>query len=340
MTMYATPHMRGSMQTLRRFACIAVLSLCLALVAAPHTTAQALPSVGGTSLELTPATPAPSTSFTVRVNAYNYDIDRARITWSVDGVIREDAANQREITLVAPALGTPMTIRTAVTEPSGATHTTTHAFTPSVVELVVEGDTRTPHFYQGRTLPSEGSTVRLVAFPSLYTASGQLLEAETLLYTWRVGSQVAKSGLGATILETTMPRSGALEVVVTVEAAGSSARHMTGTRIDPAEPVVHFYEDNPLYGLSRVALPKEFTLLAPELSVRAEPYFASRTLFTNARLEWKLDGRPVENPNADPTTLTLRGAGGAGSARVEFSVRNLSALLQAARGSFLIYFTE
>ena len=111
-------------------------------------------------------------------------------------------------------------------------------------------------------------------------------------------------------------------------------------RITPTEPKNLFYEDNPLHGLAQNALPAEFTLLEDEISVRAEPYFVSQDIFTNATYDWTIGGVAVANPNADPQVLTLRKTGGAGSALVGFSIRNLSSLLQAASSAFTVYFEK
>lgn len=322
-----------------RRGCFALL--CLVVLATPLAlTAQITPSIEETTLTFSPETPAPGETFTARVEAYSYDMSRTAIRWSIDGVGRPEFNDREAVELVAPALGRPLVVRVAVTEQDGGVHTASRRSAPSTVELIVEGATRVPHFYRGRALPSKGSGVRVVAMPSLYAPSGGLYDPDSLVYTWRVGSQVAQRGVGANTLETVMPDSRALTITISVETLDGTARHATGARIDPAEPIVRFYEDNPLYGLSRAALPEEFTLLAPEISVRAEPYFTSRDLLANAAIEWTLDGVPVENPNTDRTTLTLRNVGGAGSSHIGFSARNLSALLQAARGALVVYFTE
>ncbi len=289
-------------------------------------------------LSLNPQTPAPGASFEVRVDAYAYDIDRATIDWIINGTARDDLANSRTVTLTAPALGERTAISVSVTEPSGATHTAETAFAASAIDIIVEGQTRVPTFYAGAAAPSVGSAVRLVAMPSVYTAAGTLIAPANLIYTWRIGSTVAAAGRGKQVLETRMPRTGRMEMSVTAETSDGSARHTSFTRITPAEPTVIFYEDNPLYGIARTALPSAFTLLDEEISVRAEPYFVSRDIFNNADYAWRINNQAVANPNADPQVLTLRRTGGAGEAAVGFTIRNTTALLQAALGEFRVYF--
>ncbi len=329
--------------SLRRSLC-ALVALCAAVFCAttlclPLTLAQSVvPAAGATALTLNPQSPAPQAPFTARVDAYSYDIERARISWVVGGAARADLADRREVELVAPELGQPLTIEVRVTEAGGTAHTARRTFAPSAIDIIVEAETRTPHFYRGGALPSAGSPVRLVAQPSLYTAGGTLVTPSTIVYTWRIGTKVAASGRGRAMLETAMPRTGDLEVSVTAEVTDGSARHTSYERIRPAQPAVIFYEDNPLYGIARTALPTAFTLLDEEISVRAEPYFVSRSIFSAAQYDWQINNTVVANPNADPQVITLRKTGGEGAADVSFAIRNLNALLQAASGSFLMYF--
>jgi hypothetical protein len=300
--------------------------------------AQSFIPTGETTLALTPESPKAGKEFEARVEAYAYDITRAQINWSIDGVIREEYAGEQDITLQAPNLGVPLRIAVTVTEASGRAHTVTKTVTPGALDLVVESDTRVPHFYRGRALPSNGSTVRLIAFPSVYAQNGSAINANNLIYTWRINKNVAKAGLGQNTLRTEMPRSGPLLVEITAETGDGSVRHSSIEQIHAALPHNLFYEDNPLHGLSQNTLPPEFTLLEDEISIRAEPYFVSRDIFNNAQYTWSMGGTAIANPNADPQTLTLRKTGGSGSARIAFSIRNLESLLQAASSAFTVYF--
>lgn len=120
-----------------------------------------------TLLVLNPETPQAGQRFTARVEAYSYDIKRAIIAWDIDGVIQQDLNQEQQITLTAPQLGESMTVRVQVTEQNGLTHTATQTIRPSAIDIIIESDTQVPTFYRGRALPSSGSTVRLIAFPSI-----------------------------------------------------------------------------------------------------------------------------------------------------------------------------
>lgn len=289
---------------------------------------------GGTTISITPLDVRPEAEFTARVEAYAYDITRARISWHIDGVHVEAHDGMRTITQRAPSVGDTLTIAVRVTEPSGTVHTAETTLVGNTIDIIIESDTRIPSFYRGRALPSPGSIIRAVALPVLFNADGSRV-TENIVYTWRIGGAVAQSTGNSVTAE--MPRSGPLLVEVTAQTRDGNVSHRAGMRVEPVRPIGLFYEDNPLYGLAREALPKEFTLVDDEISVRAEPYFVASSIFERAHHAWTINGTVIENPNADPQTLTLRGAG-RGSSRVAFSIRNLQALQQAAQGSFRIHF--
>ncbi len=293
---------------------------------------------GETILTTNPETPQALRPFVARVEAYAYDINRATITWSIDGTPVSEYAGQQEISLTAPTLGTPLQISVRVVEQSGLAHTVSRTIIPSAIDIIVESETQIPNFYRGRSLPSPGGTIRLIAFPSIYTSNGAVARTQNLIYTWKINSQVVKSGVGMNVLTTTMPRSDTPLVELTAETSDGLARHTGYLQITPREPRIIFYEENPLHGLSRNALPSDITLLSEEISVRAEPYFMSKSIFENAQYGWNINGVPAENLNDDPQTITLRRSGSTGSTQIDFSIRNLKSLLQSATSRFTIHF--
>ncbi len=290
-----------------------------------------------TQLNIKPQTPEAGQTFKARVEAYSYDMTSTQISWSINGVTYVAGAGEQEISLPAPALGVPLHLTVQVKEQSGTTHTVTKNIVPSAVDIVIEGGTVVPHFYRGLPLPSAGSPVRFIAMPTLYTQTGTLVPINNLIYKWSLNGGIVQSGVKQ-VLTTTMPTSGSPTVEVTVETRDGTASHQSAIQATAFDPHMTFYEDDPLHGLAQNALPSDFTLTQDEISLRAVPYFVSPDIFNNAHYEWTLAGAPIQNPNADPQTLTLRKTGGAGSSRIEFSIRNLRSLLQSATGAFTVYF--
>lgn len=328
-------------QTFRLFTLVAAsfIGSVLFFVLLPFVTHAQFQLPGSeTLLTLNPETPRAGETFTVRVEAYAYDINRAVISWEINGEIRNDFANEQSITLSAPALGTPLLIAARITEQGGRAHTVSTTITPNAVDIVIESDTRIPNFYNGRALPTAGSNVRLIAFPSIYTPNGTLSGTGDLIYTWKINNKVAKSGRGAQVLTTQMPKIGNLPIELIVETTDGFGRHVTYRTIEPIEGSMLFYEDNPLYGMSRNAIPEEVTLLNEEIAIRAEPYHVAKNIFTNAQYIWTMNNEVISNGSADPQAITLRRTEVSGSARISFSVRSLESLLQAASGSFMMYF--
>ena len=102
---------------------------------------------------------------------------------------------------------------------------------------------------------------------------------------------------------------------------------------------MHFYEDSPLTGSSRVALTGEHTSFSKEVAIRAEPYFIDTTLpLESWSHEWEVNGQTVINTSQDPNVITLRGEGVGSTASIEFSLFNITQFLQRASNTFVINF--
>lgn len=315
-----------------------LLYFSIFILTTPTASAQFTMPGEETILTLNPQTPQALQSFTARVEAYAYDINRATINWVIDGETLVEYTGQQEISLTAPPLGTPMEVRVQIIEQGGMAHTVSETITPSAIDIIIESETRIPTFYKGRALPTSGGDLRLIAFPSIYSSNGVIARTQNLIYTWKMNSQVVKSGVGMNVLTITMPPSDTPLIELTAETADGLARHTSYIRITPKIAQTIFYEENPLYGVSRNAMPSDITLLSEEISIRAEPYFMSKNIFNNAQSGWNINGVPADNLSSDPQTITLRRSGSAGSARIDFSIRNLKSLLQSAAGSFTIHF--
>jgi hypothetical protein len=129
--------------------------------------------------------------------------------------------------------------------------------------------------------------------------------------------------------------------VVSVDVADRSGAIIASRSISipSRNPEIIVYEDNPLRGLSSIALPEPFQLIAPEVTLRAEPYFMDAAIFNqNPHTEWKVNGQTIQNPSAEAQTITIQRGEGSGGFTLEFHLRNLTQLLQGARKEFNVFF--
>lgn len=289
------------------------------------------------SLTVTPNTPLPESPVTVGLSAYAIDQNGATIRWYVNGVEEIDARDMREITIMTGTLGNNTSVRAVLTPQNGVPISVTRVIEPSALDIIIEADTYVPDFYKGRTLPTPGSDVRVIAVPHLSSPRSDLY------YTWTINREVLGGGpiKGQDVVTFTMPRIGNPLLSVKVSDANGTVLASRILELEAAAPEIHFYEENELRGSQGISIDDAYTLENEEITIIGEPYFVSSALLkNNEAIEWRIDGTMIENPQNNKQRLTLRKTGGAGSAMVEFQIKSREALQQRGVGSFRIFFDE
>lgn len=308
--------------------------VCGIFLFTPSTDAQII-RAESVSIETSPVYPEPFSEMTALIRAHSLDLNGASIAWYANGEEMSECKNTRSCTYRTGERGAAINITALLTLRNGQTKTVRHSVIPARVDVVIEANTNTPAFYKGRTLPSSGSTIRAIALPFTDTPTSQLV------YTWELNDRVLYGGplLGKNIATFEIPFSGSGKISVAVARPGGPIFTKKTIEVPTVDPDIVFYEDNPLRGISRVALPSIYQLTGSEMTVRAEPYFMSADMTSaDMRTEWEINGNTVDNPSADPRVITLRSGGGTGSFNVEFHIQNLGTLLQDVRDSFTIRF--
>ena len=313
---------------------VCVWSIFLLSLSTLSTEAQTI-SQNNIHISTQPDYPEPFEEVTANLDAYSVSLLGATIAWYVDGAEDTECKNSHTCSVTTGERGSSLNITALITLANGQTKSAQHTITPARVDVIIEADTKTPLFYRGRALPSSGSTIRAIALPFTNTPSSRLT------YTWALDGRVLFGGpvMGKDVAEFAIPFNGS--GVISVAVADTSGKTFTKKSVEvrTVEPLLRFYEENPLRGLSRVALPGTYQLIGDEMTVRAEPYYMNADLSpTHTQTEWEINGTEVENPNNDPQTITLRSGGGTGSFDVSLQVRNLNELLQEAAGSFTVRF--
>jgi len=289
------------------------------------------------SLDVQPLFPEPNTTVTARINDFALSGGSGVVTWFVNGGVAPSFANRREILVPVGGLGEPTTITAQLEMVDGSVVTAKKTLVPSMVVVVLEPQTSRPTWYQGRPLPSVGSTVRAVAFPDV----GDEKTPAEYTYTWEFADKVLNRGAvaGGNAVTFTMPFGRGEVLSVTVNDATGKTVAQRNVFVSNFEPEVYFYDVNLLRGQNQRALSPTFPLLGEEKTVRAEVFHIDKNLKPrNTLYEWKVNGQTITNPNQDQTIITLRNDGGSGRFNVSFHVRNLDQLLQGARGRFQIIF--
>jgi hypothetical protein len=317
---------------------ISVLFILLCVFVLPTENTHAQLSEGqpiGLSVE--PQYPSPHSSVIISLEAYSMDTTGATIRWYIDKVEQVSARNERGIEVQTKALGQKQVVTAEITLPNNFTFNVTRDIIPSEVDIILESSAYTPAFYKGRALPGGNSIVRVIAIP--HTTSNSPANAFT--YEWKQGETVLFGGpvKGKYTADVLMSRYD--DDYITVRVTNSTGAIVGGKAIllKPVEPELHFYEENPLRGLSSRAITDSLYLIGEETTIHAEPFYMATDLSRRTiNFEWQINGGEA-TPGEDSHTITLRRTNeGGGSVRIDVTALTTTAIPQyVQRGMSIIF---
>jgi len=315
-----------------------IMSLCFVLFVGIANAQLAPPSQ--ISLVASPKHPSPGEEVRVQASFYLSDLDRAVFEWFINGSSKKTGVGEKTLTVVAPPLGTPLRIRVDALTEDGRFLSKNLVIRSADVDLLWEAETSAPPFYRGKTLPSSGSMLRVVAFPNFLTDQKTQIPARELFYDWSVGGKkmLAESGFGKNyIVAPTKPLATRTDVSVTVTSSDSTLEATKKIIIPSVEPEVVLYEEKPLLGvLYEKAVEGTFMLLGNEATLKAEGYhFAVR--HDNTTYAWNLNGKKTAQ-GGPHFVLVKNDDGTSGTARIDMTVEHADDYLQKAFKQILIRF--
>ncbi|MCA9360922.1 hypothetical protein KC845_00015 [Candidatus Kaiserbacteria bacterium] len=298
---------------------------------------QNLQSNQAVTISAQPRFPDPGEKVKITLDDYSINSTGASIFWYEDGVVLSQYDNHRQIEVIAPDIGARKRISVNLVLNNGVTVSTFYIIAPTRVDIIVDALTNKPLFYQGSTLPTQQTPINATA--NLYTGSPTL--NSNYSFVWKINNKVANGGptrAGNTFSFTPPLRR---EIRLTVDVYDLDAR-VVGSKtvvVPIVESEILFYEDNPLRGLNDRAL-KNFSLVADEVTVKAEPYFVPLDILNgeDSQIKWTLNGRQVENDSSNPLAITLRKDSGRGNFSVGLNLFNPEQLLSQVEDSFNIQF--
>ncbi len=316
--------------------------LLLLLLALPLS--NSLAQVGGSisdimgenvTIVLDPQYPNPGDQVTATIDDYALNGSGATITWFFDGLSAPSVSNSRTITFTAPPVETPLTIVARLTFRDGKKLEAKRILTPLYLDLIIEPQTYTPLFYNGRALPTKGSVVNINAL--LQNKRGPVNSAD-YSYSWTLNNKSVYGGArpGGNWAQITVPHGQNSVITIAVQDKNNNTVARKLVAIPTSELDVQFYEINSLLGLGQKAITSEFFMTGNSASIKAIPYYLdTRAINDNLFTKWSINNRTVTTINSDPFEINLE-RGLTGSAVVSFKMRNLSELLQSDESSFQI----
>ncbi len=293
-----------------------------------------------------PQYPSPGETVNISLEAYGTDLNRALITWSVNGTVSIKAIGQKTFTVKALKLGEKQTVTATILPIQGVPIVKIFYINPQSIDIVWQSDTYTPPFYRGKAMFSPQAKVTIVALPNLINGAGSLVAPGNLTYKWKKDFVVqgSKSGYG---IQTFSYKGDILMQPVNIGLEVSlDGGNTASTYIDmkPTEPEIGIYEDSPLYGIlwnRELALGLDFGNTA-ERNVSVIPYFFGVESKSSPELSyiWSINGSEISVPE-NQNSMTFRNSENLeGRSQIGVLVSNNLNLLESASGGLIINFKK
>jgi hypothetical protein len=287
------------------------------------------------SIVLDPQYPNPGDQVTATIDDYSLGGSGAAITWYFDGLSAPTVNNSRTITFTAPPVETKMTVVARLTFRDGKVIEAKRVLNPLYLDLIIEPQTYTPIFYQGRALPTKGSVVNINAL--LQNKKGPVNSTD-YSYSWTLNNKSVYGGArpGGNWAQITVPHGQSSTITISIQDKTGNIVARKLVAIPTVDLEVQFYEVRSLLGLGQKALGSDFIITGNGASIKAVPYYLdTRSVANNLLTEWSINNRPVQSASSDPFEINLE-RGTAGSAQIGFKIRNLTELLQSDEASFQV----
>lgn len=296
---------------------------------------------GDINIKLTPQDPGPNETVTVTLVGYLTDLNRATISWLINGKVVSSGVGQKIFLFQSGRSGEITTVKVNVVTANGEQIEKNFSFSPVGATILWEADTYVPPFYKGKPILSPEARVRVIAIPDTQSSKNSLAAGD-LVYTWEKNgiAQVDASGYRKNSFSFTAPLPfGKTGVSVVVSSLTGSMQSKKIIDLQLSQPFVLFYEQHPLLGVwYNRPFGNNITLNRKEFSISAEPYFFSNDTsdVPTLKYDWSINGNLAKNYGR---TITLRNDTGAkGNSSVSLSMRGLRQTFQSATQNLLVQF--
>ncbi len=316
-----------------------VFSLCVFSTQISQTKAATINPQNDISLTTVPANPTPGSQVSGHIDSSLFDLQQAKITWSLDGRVKESAVGDVDFVFPVGKLGSITNIGVSVITADGQKIDKNTSVEPAGVDLTWEALSTVPPFYKGKALfPPEGN-IKIVALPDIIE-NGTRVADKNLIYKWTIDRQVdaSQSGYG----KNTYAFQGSIlsqpvTVQVEVSSLGGNATALNQIVINPQNPQVIFYEDDPIFGVKyEKNIGSRFPLNDPEIKITAFPYFMNQG--DSLDFAWQMNGISFENKDKNSTVLRQTTDAG-GSSAISLTVKNNDNFMQEGQADSSIVFS-
>ncbi len=297
------------------------------------------PGESDINVNVVPVNPGPYQDVTINLTSYATDLNKAMVTWQSGKNTVLSGYGKTSYSFKTLGPNTNLVLSVTILVP-GQTDKITKEITinPSEVELIWEGvDSYTPAFYRGKSFPTSGGLIKVVALPntsSIKTGKG------SISYSWRSDDDAVLSASGYN-KDTYVFRNSELKDKENISAIAESVdgeySAAGSTQILIAKPKILFYKKSPTEGVIYSETIADNTFISEdEVTIVAVPYFlALKGNEDKFKYSWKINGSSIATP-FKKTEVTVHPASRGGYATIEVIIENLSTLYQKVSGGLRI----
>jgi len=295
------------------------------------------------AVSLFPNSPGAHEEVTITLSTFSFDLNRASITWKVDGTTTSQGIGQNTFIVRAGALGSTTTVDIDILISTGRLITKQIVISPADLDLLWEAiDSYVPPFYRGKALPASETQIKVVAIPVMRTGSIQV-NPSSMVYNWKKNFQNIKNSSGFGKNSFTF-RNGYLDdiesVSVEVSSLNQSTTNSDQVKIQIRTPKILFSEDDILEGTNYTyELQRGFTPRTTQTTIVAEPLFFSSKNATSPDFSysWELNDESTRTP-ALKNVLSLQfDPNTRGTAEVSLDIKSRSRLFQSDTSLFTMF---
>ncbi len=276
-------------------------------------------SGGQLTAQIYPQDQGAFTPTSINLISYEINLDSSNIIWTINGKKQKEGIGQTELQFTTGDIGKKMLIDTEVVAQDGTDIKKEITIVPAETDILWQSSGYVPPFYKGKSLAAIGDNVTLIAMPNFITENGVKIDTAKLLYKWNLNSVTLSSGYGKNSVVAQINSKIENTVFLEVSNLDNTLRATKLITINPVDPFILFNENNPLLGTTyEKPLLDNFQLLAPEITVKAVPYFINPSNLTHS---WLVNGDDVTSSENSLGEITLRQPSGiSGKSTVAISV--------------------
>lgn len=306
--------------------------------------AQIPDSIDGIEISIDPINPSTGQNVDVSIESYITSLNAASIVWLVNSKNIAQGTGLTSIKITSPDIGKSTNVTVIIMTAEGKEIRKSITIKSGDIDLVWESLGYTPPLFKGKSLFSYQNIVKVTAIPHLAGNSGRELDPKTLIYKWEKNDKVVQnqSGYGKQTLTINEEIPRPVSIEVTVSNKDGSEQGTAFMSLEPGNPAILFYEEDPLYGVFyNKSLEEKIRVTKEEISILAVPYFFS-TYVKNSPLKYSWGINNLEQPDLSTNqSVTLRTKEGTeGSSDLSLEVRNTDQILQGAKKAVTLFFSS